>query len=149
MAGHRRAEVGRNFKDIRARHFPPSGDGGLVFQVNSYTTNRQQEPVIGMNSAGEFVVTWFSYFQDGTIKSVFAQQYDSTTPPDLTSAALCGDTAHYAWARFEEPGGNTNIRYRSCTVGVWTDTRSGQPLPQARHSMDGGQTWLPRIELDP
>jgi len=32
---------------------------------------------------------------------------------------------------------------------VWVDTRTGEPKPHARHSLDGGMTWLPRFELDP
>jgi hypothetical protein len=30
----------------------------------------------------------------------------------------------------------------------WTDTRTGEPVPNVRNSVDGGQTWLPRQELD-
>jgi len=31
---------------------------------------------------------------------------------------------------------------------VWTDTRSGDPSPHARDSIDGGASWLARFELD-
>ena len=34
-------------------------------------------------------------------------------------------------------------------VCVWTDTRTGEPLPHGRESVDGGQSWGPRFELDP
>lgn len=32
---------------------------------------------------------------------------------------------------------------------VWADTRTGEPKPHTRHSLDGGMTWLSRFELDP
>ena len=30
----------------------------------------------------------------------------------------------------------------------WTDTRTGDPIPNVVNSLDGGQNWTPRQELD-
>ena len=32
---------------------------------------------------------------------------------------------------------------------VWADMRTGELKPHARHSLNGGMTWLQRFELDP
>jgi hypothetical protein len=51
---------------------------GGEFQVNSYTTGFQTQPDVAMDSAGNFVVVWESYGQDGSSYGVFGQRYDDT-----------------------------------------------------------------------
>src|ERR1041385_8831681 len=48
---------------------------GPEFQVNSFTTSFQIYPSIGADSAGNFVVVWQSYAQDGSSRGIFARQY--------------------------------------------------------------------------
>ena len=51
---------------------------GSEFQVNTYTTQQQLNPAIGMDSDGDFVISWQSnYNQDGSDRGIFAQRYDS------------------------------------------------------------------------
>lgn len=47
------------------------------FQVNTYTTDSQQDPAIAMNASGDFVVTWLSNNQDGDSNGVYAQRYNA------------------------------------------------------------------------
>lgn len=48
------------------------------FQINSYTANNQEEPVVAMDSAGDFVVVWTdSSGQDGSYTGIYAQRYNS------------------------------------------------------------------------
>jgi hypothetical protein len=56
---------------------PRSGE----FQVNSYTTGFQIAPAVATDAAGNFVVVWQSYFQDGSLFGVFGQRYDATGTP--------------------------------------------------------------------
>jgi hypothetical protein len=49
---------------------------GSEFQVNSYTTNYQNQPAVSSASNGAFVVVWNSYGQDGGGYGVFGQRYD-------------------------------------------------------------------------
>jgi hypothetical protein len=49
---------------------------GAEFQVNTYTTNEQKGAAIAMDAAGNFVVVWSSYGQDGSSNGVFAQRFD-------------------------------------------------------------------------
>jgi len=51
---------------------------GSEFQVNTFTTDNQQISRIAMDDAGNFVITWMSYGQDGDANGIFAQRYDST-----------------------------------------------------------------------
>ena len=48
------------------------------FQVTSYTTNNQTDPsVSGVGTAGDFVVAWQSFSQDGSSAGVFGQRFAS------------------------------------------------------------------------
>ncbi len=76
--GDQRGIFGQRFDEL-------GGKLGSEFQVNSYTTHEQYRPSIGMNNAGEFVVTWESYYsgtgivgQDGNGAGVFGQRFDAS-----------------------------------------------------------------------
>jgi len=51
------------------------------FQVNTHTTNKQENPAIAMDGAGNFVVVWNSYLQDGSSNGVFGQRFDQNCNP--------------------------------------------------------------------
>jgi len=48
------------------------------FQVNAYTTGDQENPAIAMDDAGNFVIVWQSYGQDGSDYGIYAQRFDNT-----------------------------------------------------------------------
>jgi hypothetical protein len=48
---------------------------GPEFRVNSYTTGSQGYPSVASDQAGNFVVTWSSYDQDGAMWGIFCQRY--------------------------------------------------------------------------
>ncbi len=50
---------------------------GTEFQINTYTTNRQDFPAVATESDGDFVVTWRSP-HDGSTYGIFAQRYASS-----------------------------------------------------------------------
>ena len=51
------------------------------FQVNTHTTNKQENPAITMDGAGNFVVVWNSYLQDKSSNGVFGQRFDPNCNP--------------------------------------------------------------------
>ncbi len=51
---------------------------GSEFQVNTYTASAQGAPSVASDAAGNFMVAWFSYGQDGSSYGVFGQRYAST-----------------------------------------------------------------------
>ena len=49
--------------------------GGTEFQVNTYTSDNQQEPSVTGLADGGFVVTWMSGNQDGSSWGIYGQRY--------------------------------------------------------------------------
>ena len=54
---------------------------GPEFRVNTYTTSHQAFPSVASDSAGNFVVAWTSFGQDGASFGVFGQRYASSGAP--------------------------------------------------------------------
>lgn len=63
--------------DVYARVYNPAGAalGGEV-RANTFTTNNQAAPAVGMDANGEFVVVWQSTGQDGNSDGVYAQRFN-------------------------------------------------------------------------
>jgi len=98
---------------------------GAEFQVNSYTSFGQYRPAVSHDSAGNFVVTWESYGQDGSEFGVFGQRFDSTggmlgsefqanshTAAEQCKPALSHDSAGnfvVAWTSYGQDGSYNGI----------------------------------------
>ena len=68
--------------NVHAQRYNAAGvPQGPEFRVNTYTTGNQRYSTVAMDAAGDFVVTWDSYGQDGSGISVYAQRYDKTGAP--------------------------------------------------------------------
>jgi hypothetical protein len=63
---------------VYAQRYNTAGvaEGG-EFRVNTYTTRFQTNPTVAMDLAGDFVVAWQSYRQDGEGYGVYAQRYNA------------------------------------------------------------------------
>ena len=81
---------------IFGRRFDGSGVAqGPEFQINSYTTNSQSYGKLAMNPAGNFVVTWTSYGQDGAYEGVYAKRGDlHAAQPYAVDAHGSGSTSN-------------------------------------------------------
>ncbi len=67
---------------VYAQRYNPLGvPQGSEFRVNTYTSGNQAFPSIAMDSAGDFVVSWNSYGEDGSNDGVYAQRYNSGGVP--------------------------------------------------------------------
>jgi len=68
--------------DVFGQRFASGGEPrGTEFQVNVYTTGRQNEfggGAICCGPNGDFVVTWSSYGQDGDLDGIFARRFGHT-----------------------------------------------------------------------
>jgi hypothetical protein len=53
----------------------PAGDD---FQINTFVQGDQNRSAVGMDSSGNFVVTWISESQDGDAGGIFAQRFDAS-----------------------------------------------------------------------
>ena len=62
---------------IYAERYNSSGAAqGSQFQVNTYTINNQLGTSVSMDSAGDFVVAWSSYGEDGALSGIYARRYN-------------------------------------------------------------------------
>jgi hypothetical protein len=69
---------------VFGRRFGSSGTAlGAEFQVNTYTTADQGRGGLALAAAaaGEFVVVWNSYYQDGSSWGIFGQRFDGAGSP--------------------------------------------------------------------
>lgn len=68
--------------NVLARVFDSNGSAlGGSFVVNTYRSGDQYAPSVGMDSAGNFVVSWESDGQIGQSQEVYAQRFDVTGSP--------------------------------------------------------------------
>ena len=67
---------------VFAQRYDAAGvaQGGEI-QVNSFTSDRQQDATVAMDADGDFVVVWESYGQDGSEFGIFARRYDAAGMP--------------------------------------------------------------------
>jgi hypothetical protein len=63
------------------RYDPTGAPSGSEFRVNTYTTDYQVLPAVAMDAAGNFVVVWSSYGQNGPGYGVIGQRYDAAGAP--------------------------------------------------------------------
>ncbi len=78
VAWSSRDQDGSNY-GIFGRRYASSGAGiGSEFQINTYTLNDQFAPSAAAEKNGDFVVTWVSYYQEGSYSGVFGQRYTSS-----------------------------------------------------------------------
>ncbi len=64
---------------VFGQRFDASGVAqGAEFQVNTYTSAAQRYSDVAISTAGDFVVTWTSWAQDGGNWGVYAQRFDSS-----------------------------------------------------------------------
>jgi hypothetical protein len=63
---------------IYAQQFTAAGaKTGTEFKVNTYTTESQRFPAVAMDPAGDFVITWASRLQDGSLYGIYGQRYNA------------------------------------------------------------------------
>uniref|UniRef100_A0A8J7CZN8 Putative Ig domain-containing protein n=1 Tax=Desmonostoc muscorum LEGE 12446 TaxID=1828758 RepID=A0A8J7CZN8_DESMC len=74
---------------VYARRYNSSGVAvGNEFRVNAYTSSDQSNPTVAIDADGDFVISWQSYGQDGSLYGVYAQLYkNSNLPPTITSGS--------------------------------------------------------------
>jgi hypothetical protein len=157
-----------NSNGIYAQRYNSSGVAqGGEFKVNTYTTDDQSEPGIGMDSSGNFVIAWGSWGQDGSDEGIYAQRYDSsgvaqgsefsvntysTGYQGLPVVAMDGNGFVVVWESSAQDGDLNGIygqRYNSSGVAqgsefrVNTTTANQQQNPVAAMTTAGGfvVTW--------
>jgi hypothetical protein len=54
---------------------------GTEFQVNTHTSNKQENAAMAMDANGNFVVVWSSYLQDSSSNGIFGQRFKADGSP--------------------------------------------------------------------
>ena len=105
-------DTDNNQYSIQAQRYDREGSPiGTQFQVNSYTTSQQSNPVVAADTQGDFVVVWQSYRSAGTDKSqwsIQAQRFDSDGIPAGGQFQVNSYTTHiqsYPAATMDNQGG--------------------------------------------
>ncbi|WP_375471014.1 beta strand repeat-containing protein [uncultured Nostoc sp.] len=63
---------------VYAQRYNSSGAAvGGEFKVNTHTGNSQYNPTVAIDADGDFVISWQSYYQDGSYLGIYAQRYNS------------------------------------------------------------------------
>ena len=108
---------------------------GPEFRVNTYTTSYQERPAVAADPAGNFVVVWQSYAQDGSYHGIFGQRYAAsgaplgqefrvnthTTNVQWTPSIAADSAGNFAviWASYGQDGSGTGVfgqRYDSAGI---------------------------------
>jgi Ca2+-binding RTX toxin-like protein len=67
---------------IFAQRYTPRGRAiGPEFQVNTFIRRDQRNPVVAVNTTGQFVIAWESDRQDGSGTGIYARLYDQNGNP--------------------------------------------------------------------
>ena len=141
---------------------------GSEFQVNTFTTSQQSLSTVAMDADGDFVVTWWSYAQDGSDYGIYAQRYNAagvtqgiefqvntfTTGFQLFSTVAMDADGDFvvSWADYSQDGSSAGIyaqRYNAAGVAqgnefqVNTFTTNAQRFSTVAMDADGDfvVTW--------
>jgi hypothetical protein len=141
---------------------------GGEFRVNNWTPGSQNSPAVGMNSSGQFVVSWTSYAEDGSLDGVYAQRFDAagqklgaefrvntTTADDQKTSGVALDTPGnfvITWQSHNQNGSGWGVYARRYNaqgaaltgeVLVTTTTAGDQVTPQVGMAPGGAFaiTW--------
>jgi hypothetical protein len=146
---------------IFGRRYDASGAPlGGEFQINTYTTGLQRSPEVAVDTAGNFVVVWASYNQDGSKDGVFAQRYDATGAPQGGEFRVNTYTTEEQTAPRVAWDGQGNF-----VVSWWSDYQDGSSYgvfarrfrsdgnalgPEFRlNTYTSGQQFLPALAMAP
>jgi hypothetical protein len=77
----RRQSPRPRLQPLESRTAPSVVPVGGEFQVNTYTTGIQRLGSVAVDAAGDFVVAWNSYQEDGSDYGVYAQRYNTSGVP--------------------------------------------------------------------
>ena len=129
--------------DIHGQLFNASGTKvGCEFVANVYTTNDQTDPSVSMDAAGDFVISWSSFGQDGNGWGVFARQYNASGLPITAKEFQVNQTALYNQVESDvacDPNGNYTV--------VWASNQQDDPITKdygvyARMFLGNGSDYL-------
>jgi hypothetical protein len=114
------AQDGGNEYGVYARRYNRAGIAqGAEFLVNTFINGPQRWSSIAMDNAGDFVVTWNSYGQDGDKNGIYAQRFNTAGAVQIPSGCSA-PTCNPATGEFRVNTYTTNHQQRP-SVGMDAD----------------------------
>jgi len=110
---------GSSFGVFGQRYASSGAPLGPEFRVNTYTTNYQFGRAVAMDAAGNFVIAWTSFEQDGSLYGVFAQRYASSGAP------LGPEFRVNTWTTLYQANASVAMDPSGNFVVVWDSTQDG------------------------
>jgi hypothetical protein len=129
---------------IFARRYDSSGLPGSELQVNTYTTSGQLQSTVASDAAGNFVVAWSSYLEDGSLSGILGRRFNAsgvaqggefvvnsyTTGVQIYPAAAADAAGDFvvAWQSYRDGDGTSGIfarRYNAAGVAQGGEFRVG------------------------
>jgi|KBSSwiStaDraftv2_1062776.scaffolds.fasta_scaffold07896_6 hypothetical protein len=121
--------------DIFAQRYDAAGVPlGGEFRINTHTTSNQFVRAVASDPAGNVVVVWQSWGQDGSADGIFAQRYSSTGEP------MGGEFQVNSYTPHSQSGASVAMDALGNFVVVWNGTRSvaaGWDIFGRRYSSSG------------
>ena len=131
---------------------------GPEFRVNTFTTGHQGSAAVACDTAGNFVVTWPSYAQDGSLWGVFGQRYASSGAPlgpEFRVNAYTTDTQHWPAVALDSSGNFVVVWHGymqdGSARGIFGQrfTNTGTPLGEFRvNTYTTSDQSFPRVAAD-
>ncbi len=132
---------------------------GSEFQVNSYTTANQSNPVVASAANGNFVVAWHSNGQDGSSYGVFGQRFNASGLPQGSEFQVNSYTTGFQTfpSVSSDAGGNFVVVWNSLgqdgsSYGVFGQRFNDSGLPQGSefqvNSYTTGLQTFPSVSSD-
>jgi hypothetical protein len=145
---------------VYEQHYSAAGVPlGGEFRVNTTTIGNQWLPAVAMGSAGNFVVAWESFGQDGSDYGVYAQRYSSAGVPQSGEFQVNTFTTGHQGepAAVTDAAGDFLIAWESVGqdgsgVGVYVQTYLNDGSPDGGefrvNSYTTGNQFLPSVGMD-
>jgi len=133
---------------------------GQEFAVNEFTYSSQNGPKVAMDSDGDFVITWMSLTQDGSVEGVIARRYDASGSPQGSEFQVNTYTTNFqrspaiaidgdgdfviAWQSFDQDAPNS--------IGVYAQRYSATGMKQDEefrvHTLTTLKQATPTVAMD-
>src|SRR5262245_43802975 len=81
VSWHSYGQDGDNYGILAQRYDAEGAPLTAEIPVNTYTTDSQHAPSVAIDAAGNFVVVWNSFTQDGDFDGVYGRRFDSAGAP--------------------------------------------------------------------
>jgi hypothetical protein len=148
---------GSNYGVYAQRYHSDGFQNGSEFRVNTYTTSNQSASSAAMDSDGDFVITWFSYGQDGSNWGIYAQKYNAAgnaQGSELQVNTYTTDNQVYPSVAMDN-GGDFVITWTSVQYGSYPDAfarrydSAGSPTgTEFRVNTFSGSQSYPAVAMD-